>query len=137
VDPRDHEANEFYELKVSILEETKKVLKAHKVRPKSCDGKDMLIDELIAELRRPRAPRPTSGMKVHNSTWQNLFLKRDRLENEYIHGPVIELGHRYSLPVTYNEVALDLVTKCHREDLGPGALRLNDILAAVDERNPS
>lgn len=135
VDPRDHEANEFYELKVAILEETKKVLKAHKVRPKSCDGKDMLIEEMIAELRRPRAPRHASGMKVQNSTWQNLYLKRDKMENEYIHGPVIELGRKYDIAVPYNEVALELVDKCHKEELGPEALRLSDILATVKERN--
>lgn len=137
IDPRDHEANEFYELKASILEEAKKVLKAHKVRPRSCDGKDMTIDETIAELRRPRAPRHSSGMKVHNSTWQNLYLKRDRIENEFFHGPVIELGREYGVPVPCNEVALELVTKCHREQLGPGALRLSDVLEAVDERNQS
>jgi 2-dehydropantoate 2-reductase len=135
VDPRDHDANEFHELKVAILEETKKVLKAHKVRPKSCDGKDMLIEEMIAELRRPRAPRHASGMKVQNSTWQNLYLKRDRLENEYIHGPIIDLGSKYDIAVPYNEVALELVNKCHSEELGPEALRLSDILSTVEERN--
>jgi 2-dehydropantoate 2-reductase len=135
VDPRDHEANEFYELKVAILEETKKVLKAHKVRPKSCDGKDMLIDELIDELRRPRAPRHASGMKVQNSTWQNLYLKRDMMENDHIHGPIIKLGREYDIDIPYNETALELVNKCHREDLGPGALRLSEILETIEERN--
>jgi ketopantoate reductase len=122
---------------VSILEEAKKVLKAHKVRPRSCDGKDMTIDEIIVELRRPRAPRHTSGMKVPNSTWQNLYLKRDRIENEYFHGPVIDLGRQYNVPVPNNEVALDLVTACHRDQVGPGALRLRDVLTAVEERNQS
>lgn len=135
IDPRDHEANEFYELKVAILEEAKKVLKAHKVRPKSCDGKDMTIDEIIADLRRPRAPRHTSGMKVRNSTWQNLYLKRVRMENEYFHGPMIELGRMYEVPVPCNEAALELVTACHRDQTGPGALRLRDVLATVQERN--
>jgi 2-dehydropantoate 2-reductase len=137
VDPRDHEANEFYELKVSILDEAKKVLKAHKVRPRSCDGKDLTIDEIITELRKPRAPRHSSGMKVRNSTWQNLYLKRDRIENEFFHGPVIEMGRKYGVAVPYNEVALELVTKCHSDQLGPGALRLSDVLAAVDERTQS
>jgi len=137
VDPRDHEANEFYELKVAILEESRKTLKAHKVRPRSCDGKDMTIDEIIADLRRPRAPRHSSGMMVHNSTWQNLYLKRDQIENEYFHGPIIELGRQYDVPVPYNEVALEMVEKCHREQVGPGALRLSDVLSAVEERNQS
>ena len=134
VDPRDHEANEFYELKVSILEEAKKVLKAHKVRPRSCDGKDLTIDEIISELRRPRAPRHTSGMKVPNSTWQNLYLKRDRIENEFFHGPVIDLALKYDVPVPFNEVALELVRACHRDQTGPGALRLREVLATVEER---
>jgi 2-dehydropantoate 2-reductase len=137
IDSRDHEANEFYELKVAILEEAKRVLKAHKVRPRSCDGKDMTIDEIITELRRPRAPRHSSGMKVRNSTWQNLYLKRDRIENASFHGPIIELGRKYSVPVTHNEVALELVEKCHREQLGPGALRLSDVLELIKERTQS
>lgn len=133
-DPRDHESNEFFEFKVSILEEAKKVLKAHKVKPRSCDGKDMTIDEIILELRRPRAPRHSPGMKVNNSTWQNLYLKRDQIENGFFHGPLIELGRQYGIAVPYNEVAMDLVEKCHREQLGPEALRLSDILEAIDER---
>jgi 2-dehydropantoate 2-reductase len=137
IDPRDHDANEFFELKISVLEEARRVLKAHKVRPRSCDGKDMTIEEVIADLRRPRAPRHSPGMKVHNSTWQNLYLKRDRIENEFIHGPVIELGRKYKIPVPCNEVALEFVTKCHREQLGPEAFRLSDVLAAIEERNRS
>lgn len=137
IDPRDHDTNEFHELKVSTLEEARRVLKGHKVRPRSCDGKDQSIDELISDLRRPKAPRHTSGVKVHNSTWQNLYLKRDRIENEYFHGPIIELGHKYEIPVPYNEVALEMVQRCHNDGLGPGALRLNYILQAIAERNPT
>ena len=135
IDPRDHEANEFYELKAGILEETQKVLKAHKIRPKSCDGKDMNIEEMIMELRKPRAARHKSGMKVRNSTWQNLYMKRDRIENEYFHGPIIDLGHKAGIPVPYNQVALEMVQKCHREALGPGVLRLSDVLEAIEKRN--
>jgi 2-dehydropantoate 2-reductase len=136
IDPRDHEANEFYELKAGILEETQKVLKAHKIRPKSCDGKDLNIEETILDLRKPRAARHKSGMKVRNSTWQNLYMKRDRIENEYFHGPIIDLARKADIPVPFNEVALEMVQKCHREATGPGVLRLSDILKAIDERNP-
>jgi 2-dehydropantoate 2-reductase len=135
IDPRDHETNEFFELKAGILEETQKVLKANKIRPKSCDGKDMNIEELIKELRKPRAARPKPGMKVRNSTWQNLYMKRDRIENEFFHGPIIDLGRKAGIPVPYNEVALEMVQKCHREGTGPGVIRLSEILAAIDERN--
>ena len=134
IDPRDHEANEFFALKVSILEETRSVLKAHKARPKSCDGKDRSIDEAIADLKRPRALRASSGMKVNNSTWQNLYLKRPQIENEYFHTPIIELGHKYNIPVPFNEVALEAVTKCHKEKTGPDHVRLSEILTAVGER---
>jgi 2-dehydropantoate 2-reductase len=134
VDPRDHEANEFFELKVAILEETKKVLKTAKLRPKSCDGKDLSIDELITDLKRPRAVRSQSGMKVRNSTWQNLYLKRDRIENAFFHEPIIQLGRENGIPVPYNEVVLELVQKCHREGLGPEALRLSEVLRSIEER---
>jgi 2-dehydropantoate 2-reductase len=137
VDPRDHEANEFFELKVATLLETQKVLKAHKVRPKSCDGKDMSIDELVAELQRPKAPRHSSGMNVRNSTWQNLYLQRERVENEFFHGPIIQFGADYDIPVPYNEVALELVQECHRKKLGPGAYRLSEVLEVVEGRTQS
>jgi 2-dehydropantoate 2-reductase len=134
IDSRDHDANEFFDLKVRILEETRDVLKAHKARPKSCDGKDLSINEAIAELKRPRALRTSSGMKVNNSTWQNLYLKRPLLENEFIHLPIIELGREYKIPAPYNEVALEAVTKCHVDEVGPNTLRLSDILTAVEKR---
>jgi ketopantoate reductase len=122
---------------VATLQETHKVLKAHKVRPKSCDGKDFSIEELVAELRRPRALRHASGMNVRNSTWQNLYLKRNRIENEYFHGPIIELGAEYDIPVPNNETALELVRECHRKKLGPGSYRLSDVLKAVEDRTQS
>jgi 2-dehydropantoate 2-reductase len=134
IDPRDHDSNEFFELKVAILEEARNLLKARKLRPKSCDGKDPSIDEVIAELKRPRAPRASSGMKVRNSTWQNLYLKRPLIENDYFHTPFIELGRSHDIPVPYNEVALELVEKCHADKVGPEALRLSDVLRAIEER---
>lgn len=134
IDPRDHNANDFFGLKVGILEEARAVFKAHKLRPRSCDGKDQSIDEAIAELKRPRAVRAASGMKVRNSTWQNLYLKRPAIENSYFHEPIIELGKKYGVPVPFNEVALEMVTKCHASQAGPEALRLSEILRAIDER---
>jgi ketopantoate reductase len=134
IDPRDHDSNEFYQLKVNLLEETKRVLKAHKVRARSCDGKDMTVDELIADLRRPRASRHATGVNVHNSTWQNLYLKRPEIENRHFHGPIIELGRKYNIPVPFNEVALEMVERVHHDRLGPDSLRLAEILEAIAER---
>lgn len=134
IDPRDHEANEFFDLKAGILEETGKVLKAGKLRAKSCDGKDPSIDEVIADLKRPRAQRTSSGMKVRNSTWQNLYLKRPMIENDYFHAPIIDLGREHDIPVPFNEVALEMVKKCHADKVGPETLRLSDVLRAIDER---
>jgi len=131
VDPRDHDANEFFELKACILEETRRVLKAAKIRARSCDGKDNTIDEMIADLRRPRMPRADRGMMVHNSTWQDLYLKRDTVESRYFHEPFIRLGHEHGIAVPCNEVALETVLACHREGRGPGAVRLQDVLDAI------
>jgi 2-dehydropantoate 2-reductase len=137
VDPRDHEANEFNELKARILEETRGVLKSAKIRPRSCDGKDNTIDEMIADLRRPRMPRADRGMKVHNSTWQDLYLKRATLESAKIHEPIIAMAQEQGIPVPYNRVALELVQRCHAEGTGPGALRLRDVLEAVERKGES
>lgn len=134
IDPRDHDTMEFLDLKVGVLEEAKRVLKADKTHAKSCDGRDLSIDELIADLKRPQAPRAASAVRVHNSTWQNLYLKRDSLENGFFHNPIIERARTHDVAVPYNEVALDVVTRCHEQKLGPDTLRAADILAEVQER---
>ena len=98
---------------------------------------EFTIEELVSELRRPRAPRHASGMNVRNSTWQNLYLKRDQIENDFFHGPIIELGGKYDIPVPYNKTALALVQECHRKQLGPGSYRLSDVLKAVEDGTQS
>lgn len=137
IEQRDHNANEFFELKAGILEETQAVLKAARIKARSCDGQDPSIDEMIADLRRPRAAKATGGMKVHNSTWQNLYLKRDRLENAYFHEPLIELGRKHNVPVPYNEAALAMLDGCRQNGLGPESMRLGDVLQLVGERRTS
>jgi len=134
IDPRDHDANEFNELKACVLEETQKVLKAAKIRPKSCDGKDSSIDEMIADLRRPRMPRAGHGMKVHNSTWQDLYLKRESIESPRFHEPIITLAGEHKIPVPHNQVALETVLRCHRDAAGPGTVRLREVLDEIDKR---
>lgn len=134
IDPRDHESNEFFELKACILEETQKILRASKIRPRSCDGKDNSIDEMIADLRRPRMPRTDRGMKVHNSTWQDLYLKRDAIESPRFHEPFIEMARAQGVPAPCNEVALEFIVRCHREETGPGAVRLSEVLEAIEKR---
>jgi len=135
VDPRDHDTNEFFEFKAGILEEARDIFKAARVKAKSFDGRDPSISEMIDDLRRPRGRRTQSGMKVHNSAWQDLYLKRDAIEAPYIHGPVIALSRESNTPAPFNEASLDLVTRCHDEGRGPGALRLREVLARVNERN--
>lgn len=135
VDPRDHDANEFIELKARILEETRRVLKAAKVRARSCDGRDPSIDEMIADLRRPRMPRPDRGIKVHNSTWQDLYLKRDSIESPRFHEPIVAMAREHGVAVPCHEVALETIQRCHRDATGPGALRLADVIAAIEKRS--
>jgi len=131
-DPRDHDTNEFHALKAAILEETRAVFKKAKIRARSCDGRDPSIDEMIEELHRPRARRTEHGVKVRNSVWQDLYLKRRSMEAEFIHGPVIALGEQHGVATPYNRAALDLALRCHREGLGPEALRLSEVLATVE-----
>jgi len=134
IDPRDHDSIEFIKLKVGLIEESEKVLRADRIKAKSCDEKDFSIDEMVSELTRPRAQRGTSPLKVNNSTWQNLYLKRDTIENEYFHGPIIELAKKYNIRVPFNEVTLQEVKRCHTHKLGPEALRASDILELVHKR---
>ena len=137
IDGRDHETNEFQALKVGILEETGRVFKAGKIRARSCDGRDPSIEEMIDSLRKPRARRSDHGVKVRNSVWQDLYLRRRAIEAEFIHGPVIALGETHAIPTPYNRAALDLAMRCHREGLGPEALRLSEVMAAVEREGTS
>ena len=134
IDPRDHDANAFFELKARILEETRRVFRAAHVAARSCDGLDPSIDEMIAELRRPRAPRPGPAIKVGNSTWQDLYLRRGHLEAPYFHQPVIDLGREHGTPTPRHEVALELAQESLAAGAGPEGYRLADVLERVERR---
>jgi 2-dehydropantoate 2-reductase len=134
IEKRDHDSPEFSKLKLGLIEEVKKVFRAQKIRAKSCDSQELSLDEMIRELKRPKAPRGAPAVMVNNSTWQNLYLKRKCIENEVFHGPVIEHAREASIAAPYNEVVLEMVNKCHRQKMGPEALRAEDVLNAVDKR---
>ncbi len=135
IDPRDHDSMEFIELKVGVLEEAKKVLRAAKTRAKSCDDRDLSVDDVINELQKPKAPRPVTGVRVNNSTWQSLYLKRKKIENSYFHGPIIEMATEFGMPVPFNETALELVLESSNDDLGPGVFRAREVLEGIKKRS--
>jgi ketopantoate reductase len=108
------------------------VFKKAKIRARSCDGRDPSIDEMIENLHRPMARRTDHGVKVRNSVWQDLYLKRRGMEAEHIHGPVIALGEQHGVATPYNRAALELALRCHREGLAPESLRLSEVMAAVE-----
>ena len=134
IDPRDHDGVEFVDLKAGALEEAKRILRAEKMKVKSCDERELSIDDVINELRKPKAPRNPSAVKVNNSTWQNLYLKRKEVENGFFHGPIIEMARRHGIPAPFNETALELVTQAARMKLGPGSFRAAEVLARIKER---
>jgi len=134
IDERDHDANEFFELKAKILEETRAVFKAARIKAKSYDGKDPSIDEMIDELRRPRARRAAHGINVRDSLWQDLYVRREVIESPNLHGPVIEAGRAHGVPTPYNDVALALAEQCHHRRTGPNPIRLSEVLALIEER---
>lgn len=134
IDPRDHDGLEFVELKIGVLEEARRALRAEKLRVKSCDERDLSVDDVIEELKKPRAPRAPSAVSVNNSTWQNLYLGRKQMENEFFHGPIIEIARKHGIPVPFNETALELALESGREALGPGAFRAGDVLEKIRKR---
>jgi 2-dehydropantoate 2-reductase len=134
IDDRDHDSPEFLQLKAGVLEEAKRVLTADKIRAKSCDGGDFSLKEMIDELKKPRAARHGSSVRVNNSTWQNLYLKREEVENAFFHDPIIQLAGKYGIAVPHNEVALELVTRGCRETTGPGQLRAAEIVDLIKSR---
>lgn len=137
VDARDHDTNEFQELNASLLDEVRRVFRAAKVRARSCDGRDPAIEEMIAELRRPRARRSDHGVKVHNSLWQDLYLKRAHIESEYIHGPIIALGREHGVATPYNAAMLEIAGRLRASRAAPESLRLTELLEAVERHRPS
>jgi len=134
IDSRDHDGVEFVDLKVGVLEEAQKVLRAGKMKIKSCDERDLSIEETIDDLKRPKAPRVRSAVKISNSTWQNLYLKRKEMENGFFHGPIIEMAKQQGIPVPFNETALQLVLESARKELGPGAFRAGEVLEKIKQR---
>jgi len=134
IENRDHDTREFVDLKVGTIEEAKRVLKAEKIKARSCDGRDLSIDEMIADLRKPRAGKASHAVRVNNSAWQNLYLKRARLENTYFHQPLIELALKHGIETPYNATALDVIDRCTSERLGPNAFRVADVISWVRER---
>jgi len=134
IDPRDHDGVEFVDLKVGALEEAKKILRVEKMKVKSCDERELSIDDLINELRKPKAPRNPAAVRVNNSTWQNLYLKRKEVENGFFHGPIIELARKHGIAAPFNETALELVTQAARMEVGPGSFRAADVLSRIKER---
>jgi 2-dehydropantoate 2-reductase len=134
IDPRDHDAVEFTELKVGVLEEARRVLRAEKMRVKSCDNRDLSVDDVIDELKKPKAPRPPCAVRVNNSTWQNLYLGRKEMENSYFHGPIIEMARKHRTPVPFNETALELALESAKKALGPGAFRAGETLERIRMR---
>jgi len=135
VENRDHDTVEFMELKVGVLEEAKKVLRAEKMKARSCDDRDLSIDDVISELKKPKAQRSPSSVRVNNSTWQNLYLKRKEIENGYFHNPIIEMAKKHKIGVPFNEVSLELVTESCKEQLGPGAFRAGEVLKRIKDRS--
>jgi len=133
VDPRDHEANEFFELKARILEETGAILKKARIAAKRSDGKDPNIGEMVDELRRPRARRAGGGMKVHNSTWQDLYLHRPCVESPWFHQPLLDLAREHGVPAPYNETALAIAVESQNAAAGPETLRLSEVLERIDK----
>jgi 2-dehydropantoate 2-reductase len=131
VDPRDQDENEFFDLKVGILEETRRVFRAAKIKARSGDGKDPTIEAMIAEIKRPRARRNEHGVKIHNSVWQDFYLKRPHIEADEIHDPVITLGKTHGVATPYHAASLALVRRAHSARLGPESMRLTEVLGEV------
>jgi ketopantoate reductase len=119
---------------MGLFEEAEKVFRVQKIKAKSCDSNDFTIKQMIGELKRPRASATRTAMWVRNSTWQNLYLNREEIENGYFHEPIIDLAREHKIEVPYNEVAYEMVQECHHKKLGPEAYRVAELLERVNKR---
>lgn len=135
------------ELHVGLLSEAKRVFEAEGIEPHSGEPGVATIDVLIAKARAPRRGKPLQQRvrdylrarrvvvpPLRNSTWQMLHDRRGADESPHFHGPIIALGRRHNIPVPFNEVVLETVTECRRDDTGPNTRRAADLLREVRRR---
>ena len=98
-------------------------------------GLDWVSDDEWMERRRdqvqhaPVEGRPRSG----GSSWQSLARGSGSIEADYLNGEIALLGRRYDVPTPANVTLQLLANRAARQGAPPGAMRVQDIVKAIDD----
>ncbi|NNF07771.1 MAG: ketopantoate reductase family protein [Candidatus Eisenbacteria bacterium] len=114
---RTQKCPELAFVQVRLLEEGRDAFQADGLPAQPTSGLGQPLEEMIERFRDGgSAP---DGKPVYNSTWQNLFHKRSRIENAYYHGEVIRRGESHGIDTPVNQRVLDLLEEVRQKGLGP------------------
>ena len=105
-------------LQTAVLEEALRVFAAAGVRAEPASGLGQTPEALLEHFRAGGSPPDTSG-GVYNSTWQNLYHRRPRLENDFYHGEIVRLGQQTGVPTPVNARVLAVLEEVRAAGMGP------------------
>jgi 2-dehydropantoate 2-reductase len=117
---QDHGRPEFGALKAALLEEARDLLEAAGIEARSCDGRDLPLEEEIEKHRRGATRR----RPVYNDTWRQLA--RGRRPKSLFHDTFVELGD-----APRNAAMLALVLRA----TGPECYSVDEVFTALCGRS--
>lgn len=105
-------------VQIAVLEEARMVFDRAGIQAYPASGIGQTVDHLRAHFRSGGSAPDTSG-GIYNSTWQNLYHRRPRLESRFYHGEILTLGKRFGVPTPVNARVLDVLETVREEGAGP------------------
>ncbi|MEV4178230.1 2-dehydropantoate 2-reductase N-terminal domain-containing protein [Nonomuraea sp. NPDC049709] len=90
-----------------------------------------------AEVRGHRVDmRPIEGIKRSGgSSWQSLARGSGSIEADYLNGEIVLIGREHGVPAPVNETLRREANRSAREQLAPGSMPVDTLLALIDERS--
>lgn len=96
------------------------------------------LPKLLEELRLPAARLGKEPFPVRNSTWQNLYLGKDKFESGFYHNFVIRLGEENGVTTPCNHTLISLIDELIAgKDYRPEAFSTDDFQRRLKQLFPS
>lgn len=120
-----------------LLEEALLIVRAEGIEILPLEGHQP-PEKMVESLRRPGERSfdipPDEETALRPSTWQDLYLKRGRTEVEYLNGEIVRLGEKHGIATPLNSLMVSVVDRMAGEGIAPGAYKVNQLRAMLDER---